>query len=93
MGVSRRNVLAGALVLSALALPAAAQKGDVIIATTGGLMEKSLQEHFYKRFEAETGRAAVLVETDETFAEREDQLRPPAALMVRADLGDEAGHD
>ncbi len=46
-----------------------------------------------RRFEAETGRAAVLVETDETFAERQDQLRPPAALMVRADLGDEARHD
>ena len=30
--------------------------------------------------------------TDE-LKEREDQLRPPAALMVRADLGDEAGHD
>ena len=60
MGISRRNVVAGGLALSAVALagwslPAAAQKGDVIIATTGGLMEKSLQEHFYKRFEAETG--------------------------------------
>jgi spermidine/putrescine-binding protein len=46
----------GALALAATSLPAAAQqKGEVIIATTGGLMEKSLQEHFYKRFESETG--------------------------------------
>ncbi|BBK36918.1 ABC transporter substrate-binding protein [Allostella sp. ATCC 35155] len=55
MGVSRRAILAGAAVLAALAQPAFAQKGEVVIATTGGLMEKSLQEHFYKRFEAETG--------------------------------------
>lgn len=54
--VSRRGLLFGAMALAATALPAAAQqKGEVIIATTGGLMERSLQEHFYKRFESETG--------------------------------------
>ena len=53
--LSRRTLLAAAAAL-ALAAPAGAQqKGEVIIATTGGLMEKSLQDHFYKRFETETG--------------------------------------
>ena len=52
--VHRRTVLLGAL--AATATPAFAQgKGEVIIATTGGLMEKSLQDDFYKRFETETG--------------------------------------
>lgn len=55
MTMNRRSIL-GAAALASVARPAFAQsKGDVIIATTGGLMEKSLQEHFYKRFESETG--------------------------------------
>jgi spermidine/putrescine-binding protein len=54
--VSRRSVALGALSLAAAgASPAFAQSKEVIIATTGGLMEKSLQENFYKRFEADTG--------------------------------------
>jgi mannopine transport system substrate-binding protein len=55
--VTRRKVLAGALGATTLAVGgrALAQSQEVIVATTGGLMERSLQEHFYKRFEAQTG--------------------------------------
>jgi mannopine transport system substrate-binding protein len=54
---NRRRFLGGAVGTAALAIGgrATAQSKEVIIATTGGLMEKSLQEHFYKRFETETG--------------------------------------
>jgi spermidine/putrescine-binding protein len=57
----RRTVLAGTAGLAAAAIGAGrgarAQQagGEVIIATTGGLMERSLQEHFYRRFERESG--------------------------------------
>ena len=54
MSASRRALL-GIAVLAASAGAAFAQSKEVIIATTGGLMERSLQEHFYKRFEQETG--------------------------------------
>ena len=57
--MKRRTVLAGGIGLGATAaLPggmALAQAKEVIIATTAGLMERALQDHFYKRFEAETG--------------------------------------
>jgi len=58
MELNRRSLLA-ASALIALGAPRLARaqggSGEVIIATTGGLMERSLQEHFYKRFEQETG--------------------------------------
>jgi spermidine/putrescine-binding protein len=54
---SRRRFLTGTLGAASFVLGSrvAAQSSEVIIATTGGLMERSLQEHFYKRFETETG--------------------------------------
>jgi spermidine/putrescine-binding protein len=60
MGVNRRSLLAASgLGVGSLAIgrPALAQRGsgEVIVAATGGLMERSLQEHFYKRFEQEAG--------------------------------------
>lgn len=60
MRLTRRSLIAasGALAAGAtsLARPALAQRGgEVIIAATGGLMERSLQEHFYRRFEQEKG--------------------------------------
>ena len=52
--ISRRTLLGTAL--AAAALPARAQgKGEVVIATTGGLMTNALQDNFYKRFEQTTG--------------------------------------
>ncbi len=56
LDTTRRRFLAGALGTVAVASGgrAVAQSGEVIICTTGGLMERSLQEHFYKRFETET---------------------------------------
>ena len=59
--MSRRALLAaagaGVGALAAPSLVRAQQRGsgEVIIATTGGLMERSLQEHFYRRFEQEVG--------------------------------------
>jgi mannopine transport system substrate-binding protein len=59
--VSRRALLAAAGAgVGALAMPGLVRaqqrgSGEVIIATTGGLMERSLQEHFYRRFEQEVG--------------------------------------
>jgi mannopine transport system substrate-binding protein len=57
--MKRRTVVTSGVAAAGFALlgaPARAQgKGEVIIATTAGLMERSLQEHFYKRFEQETG--------------------------------------
>jgi mannopine transport system substrate-binding protein len=50
-----RRSLAGLALATLAARPALAQRNEVIIATTGGLMERSLQEHFYRRFERETG--------------------------------------
>jgi len=60
MRVNRRSLLAASglgLGATALGCPALAQRGsgEVVIATTGGLMERSLQEHFYRRFEQEAG--------------------------------------
>ncbi|KAA2212965.1 extracellular solute-binding protein [Teichococcus oryzae] len=57
MDIQRRTLLA-ASALTALGAPRLARAqnaGEVIIATTGGLMERSLQEHFYRRFQRETG--------------------------------------
>jgi len=55
--ITRRGALGGALAVTGFAIGgrASAQSKEVIIAATGGLMERSLQEHFYKRFETETG--------------------------------------
>ncbi len=58
-GINRRGLMksAGAS-LGVLAMPRllrAQDKGEVIISTTAGLMENSLIEHFYGRFEQETG--------------------------------------
>ena len=56
--MKRRTLLATSAATGAAALlplAARAQSKEVIIATTAGLMEKSLQEHFYKRFETDTG--------------------------------------
>ena len=58
MTFTRRDLLkAGSAAAAAAAAPAGgiAQTKEVIVAATGGLMERSLQEHFYKRFEAQTG--------------------------------------
>jgi spermidine/putrescine-binding protein len=59
VSLERRSLLAaaGALAAGTLSRPALAQRGsgEVIIAATGGLMERSLQENFYKRFEQERG--------------------------------------
>ncbi|WP_019015441.1 extracellular solute-binding protein [Elioraea tepidiphila] len=52
--MKRRAFTAAALAAFATR-PALAQRGEVIIATTAGLMERSLQEHFYRRFERDTG--------------------------------------
>ena len=52
--LSRRSLLAAGGALAAEA-PAFAQAGEVVIATTGGLMTNSLQQFFYKRFEEQTG--------------------------------------
>jgi mannopine transport system substrate-binding protein len=54
MRITRRTAMAGAATLPFVSTAKAAG-GEVIIATTGGLMTNSLQSHFYKRFEAETG--------------------------------------
>jgi spermidine/putrescine-binding protein len=51
----KRRTFAAASLAALAARPAFAQGGEVIIATTAGLMERSLQEHFYRRFERETG--------------------------------------
>jgi len=60
MGVNRRTLLAAAALgagATGLARPSLAQKGsgEVVVCATGGLMERSLQEHFYRRFEQEQG--------------------------------------
>lgn len=56
MRMHRRLFLAASTAsLAAPALAQQASRGEVIIATTGGLMERSLQEHFYARFTTETG--------------------------------------
>ena len=44
-----------ALAVAIAAGPAAAQKKEVVIAATGGTMERALVEHFYKPFEEATG--------------------------------------
>jgi spermidine/putrescine-binding protein len=56
--MNRRTLLLASAAVSGAALvarPALAQSREVIIATTAGLMERSLQEHFYRRFERDTG--------------------------------------
>lgn len=72
MKITRRGLIAAAA--AAAVLPtfrsAKAAGGDVIIATTGGMMTNSLQAHFYKRFEAETGIRvrAVAIELPDQWA-------------------------
>ncbi len=57
--MKRRTLIASGLGAAAgatlLGTASQAQSKDVIIATTAGLMERSLQEHFYRRFEQEQG--------------------------------------
>jgi mannopine transport system substrate-binding protein len=72
MTITRRSLIAAAG--SAAALPALraarADAGEVIIATTGGLMTDSLQKHFYQRFQKETGIRvrAVAIEVPDQWA-------------------------
>jgi spermidine/putrescine-binding protein len=71
--MNRRSLLAAPLAAcaaSALARPALAQSREVIIATTGGLMERSLQEHFYRRFERDAGLRvrSVAIEVPDQWA-------------------------
>jgi spermidine/putrescine-binding protein len=72
MKMKRRSLIAAAGATALLpGVPARAQGGgEVIIATTGGLMTNSLQAHFYKRFEAETGIKvrAVAIELPDQWA-------------------------
>lgn len=51
----KRRAFTAAAIAAAAVRPAVAQSNEVIIATTAGLMERSLQEHFYRRFERDTG--------------------------------------
>jgi mannopine transport system substrate-binding protein len=72
MNITRRGLIAAAA--AAAVLPTfrstKAAGGEVIIATTGGMMTNSLQAHFYKRFEAETGIRvrAVAIELPDQWA-------------------------
>lgn len=72
MRMTRRSLIAAAGAVAAFpALRSArADPGEVIVATTGGLMTNSLQTHFYKRFEAETGIRirAVAIEIPDQWA-------------------------
>src|SRR3954453_6255597 len=72
MEITRRGLMAAAAAAAMLPnlRPARAAGGEVIIATTGGLMTNSLQAHFYKRFEAETGIKvrAVAIELPDQWA-------------------------
>lgn len=72
MEITRRGLMAAAAAAALLpnVRPAAAAGGEVIIATTGGLMTNSLQAHFYKRFETETGIKvrAVAIELPDQWA-------------------------
>ena len=52
--LSRRQLLAGTALLAAPSI-AHAEGGEVVIATTGGLMTNSLEKYFYERFQKETG--------------------------------------
>ena len=69
MRITRRAAMAGAATLP-FASTAKAASGEVIIATTGGLMTNSLQSHFYKRFEADTGIRvrAIAIELPDQWA-------------------------
>jgi mannopine transport system substrate-binding protein len=81
VSLTRRNLLGTAGLTAAgatLGTPAFAQgKGEVIIATTGGLMTTALQDNFYKRFEAETGIRvrAVPIELPDQWARAEAGAR------------------
>src|SRR3954471_12884036 len=72
MEITRRGLMAAAAAAAMFPNlpPAAAAGGEVIIATTGGLMTNSLQAHFYKRFEADTGIKvrAVAIELPDQWA-------------------------
>jgi mannopine transport system substrate-binding protein len=72
MKMLRRSLIAAAGAAAVLPSPRSARAagGEVIIATTGGLMTTSLQTHFYKRFEAETGIKvrAVAIELPDQWA-------------------------
>ena len=69
MKLSRRTLLA-ATVLPIATGANAQDKGEVVIATTGGLMTNSLQDSFYKRFEQATGIhvRAVAIELPDQWA-------------------------
>jgi mannopine transport system substrate-binding protein len=72
MMMTRRKLIAAAGALAALPAwrSARAASSEVIVATTGGMMTSSLQAHFYKRFEAETGIRvrAVPIEVPDQWA-------------------------
>jgi len=75
LNVNRRDFLAlGAVALArpVLTRPALARpgSGEVVIATSGGLLEDSLRDHFYRRFEDETGLRvrSVAIELPEQWA-------------------------
>ncbi len=73
MTLTRRSLMiaAGAAATLPVLRRAGAQgAGEVIIATTGGLMTDALQANFYKRFEAETGIRvhAVAIELPDQWA-------------------------
>jgi len=55
LSLSRRHLLGTAAALAATGPARAQGGGEVVIATTGGLMTNSLQQYFYKRFEQQTG--------------------------------------
>ena len=69
MKLTRRTIL-GATATFPFISTARAAGGEVIIATTGGLMTNSLQAHFYKRFESQTGIKvrAIAIELPDQWA-------------------------
>jgi spermidine/putrescine-binding protein len=77
MSLSRRLLLGATGMAIAAPKLHAQSKGEVIIATTGGLMTTSLQDNFYKRFEAETGIRvrAVPIELPDQWARAEAGAR------------------
>src|ERR1700716_1057449 len=72
MKLTRRDLVAaaGAAALLANFRSARAAGGEGVIATTAGVMTNSLQAHFYKRFEGETGIKvrAVAIELPDQWA-------------------------
>jgi len=60
----KKMLLAASLALAVAAGPALAQKKEVVIAATGGTMERALVEQFYKPFEEATGMPVNKVTTE-----------------------------